>query len=297
MSKGHLFRGAILIIVGALLLLANMGFINPLFWWHVVQLWPVILIALGIRLLAKDSSVGNLLALIMIVSALGYAGWVSQTTGPMELENFVRSEVMQDRVSQGKLIVNFGDGTIRFSGDTEYFTQGKLDYYTNEPQWKYNQMDSSAELEISSENHKGIRFGWLPFNNATRTWDISLNQKPEWDITLNSGACSADIDLSQNNVKDFTLNTGASDIKVKFGLQQDTSNVKIRAGASNIEIFIPKDTGIRLSMSGALSSNNFEEIGLVKSGDVYTSAGYSEKSQRIEIDISAGVSNIKIIWY
>ncbi len=298
MKSGYLFRGVLLVIAGALLLMANFGYLKPTFWWQLIQLWPVMLIALGIRMIGKDIPYVDYLVILLIFGVIGYAAWGSYTgtaAGPKETIRF--KQQWTDGIDEMDLTVNFGDGSlIMGSGDTDLIL-GDLDYYADQPGWDFELEGNRGTLEISQEEFPSgsISMPWV--NRQGRRWSLDLHREPIWSINMNSGACDIKADLRDISIRDMEINTGASNVEVRMGELVEDCDVVIKAGASNIKLYFPERTSVKINLSGALSSDNLEEIGFEKNGDTYYSPFYGETEFNYEVDISVGVSNVDVLFY
>ncbi|KKW22510.1 MAG: hypothetical protein UY65_C0023G0018 [Parcubacteria group bacterium GW2011_GWA2_51_12] len=97
------------------------------------------------------------------------------------------------------------------------------------------------------------------------------------------------------NVTDFNLDTGASSLDLIFGDKQATSRVAVDAGASSINITIPRTVGAKLVVDGGLSSRNFQDFRSLGEGE-YESENYASAQKKVEINIDAGVSSLNVGW-
>src|SRR5437016_1234264 len=78
--RSHFAWPLILILLGIVLLLANLGFLPPIAWRSLGFLWPIILVVLGIELLTTGriswagvlGSIVALFILAVVVGALGF---------------------------------------------------------------------------------------------------------------------------------------------------------------------------------------------------------------------------------
>ena len=78
-ARSHLFWPALLIILGLVLLLANVGLLPPIAWRSLGLLWPVVLVVLGIELLVTGriswaGVLGAFVALFILAIAAGALG-------------------------------------------------------------------------------------------------------------------------------------------------------------------------------------------------------------------------------
>ena len=72
----------------------------------------------------------------------------------------------------------------------------------------------------------------------------------------------------------------------------------IDAGASQIKINIPKDSGLKVELDGGLNTSNLDQLGLIKldNGD-YISQNYDLSLVKFEIDVDMGVGSFEINYY
>ena len=127
-----------------------------------------------------------------------------------------------------------------------------------------------------------------------RQSEILINDDVVWDIKLDAGALESDMDLSQVKVKSLSLDGGAGSFKVVLGNKYPSTEVEIDTGASEIEFYVPKDSGVKLNIDGLVSSKDFTDIAFEKKGGHYYTPNYDEAVNKIEIKIDMGVGALKI---
>jgi hypothetical protein len=72
--------------------------------------------------------------------------------------------------------------------------------------------------------------------------------------------------------------------------------LSVDAGASDINIFIPKESGCKIVTDGALSSKHFDEFKKLDS-DNYVTENFDEALNKIFVEIDCGVSSISVERY
>jgi hypothetical protein len=126
--------------------------------------------------------------------------------------------------------------------------------------------------------------------------DISLNTNPVWDMNFDVGAASMDFDLTQFRVRNVSVDMGAASITVKINDLYPETEISVDAGASDINIFVPKQSGCKIITDGALSSKHFSEFNKIDS-DNYQTENFSEAANKVYINIECGVSSISVERY
>jgi hypothetical protein len=81
---------------------------------------------------------------------------------------------------------------------------------------------------------------------------------------------------------------------IKLGGNGKHAIVKVKAGASNLEILIPETTGIKVSLDGALTKTNLEELGFIPINKRYVSTNYETAEERIDLDLNISASNFQL---
>jgi len=298
MNSRSIYRGLVLIGIGVLLLLANFGYVEWGFWWNMARLWPLLLIALGIRLMFRDSVLAAVLAAALVLGTFGYAAWQTQGMdgGERSDRQTARFEQAADAALEScRLDVDFGAGELYVGAGTAALAEGELDYYGIPPEWRYSSEGAQGRLQASQAQNAVEGFFRQP-NHSGYHWDIKLSEQPLWDIDADTGACEADFDLTGLPVSRFDLDTGASSVEIRLGDRQPACQVRINAGASNISLAFPAGAGVRVGLDGALNGNNLAAAGLVRQGDYYVTAGYADAAVRFDVDIDMGVGNLDVAF-
>jgi hypothetical protein len=185
-----------------------------------------------------------------------------------------------------------GAGTFKISDTTAHLIYAKTIGYVNNYDLTRYDTDSSTVVDFDMEDKAVFRFG----DNYKNTVDLSLNPNPVWDMNFNVGAASMDFDLTPYKTRDVTVDMGAASIKIKLGNLHPETKVSVDAGASDINIFIPRESGCRILTDGALSSKHFDDFKKIDS-DNYVTENFDEAIDKIYIEIECGVSSISVERY
>jgi len=299
MNISTLFKGIIIILLGLILLANNFQLLPWDVWYELFRLWPVILIAIGIHLIFRKSSLSflPLLSPLVIIAAIGGAIYLSQTGVTYEKTDqiFRFEQPLSPDLRQAHIKINFGGGKLELEGGSPYLFEG--DFSTPSwlrPKMKYRAINKEGFLELTEEGKRnGFPFGrW----GKAHSWDLRLNNEILLTLKINTGASSNYLDLSSLKMTYLELDTGASNNEIKFG-SLTSVKANISAGASQIKLFIPRSMGIRIEADIALTSNNLKELGFTKKGDIYTSNNYSIAENRLDLDLEAGVSSFRVELY
>lgn len=306
MKTSHYFWGMFFISLGGLVLIGNLTDID--FQWSTAwKFWPMVLILIGISIMLKNQAGRAIVAALAgIVLALSIYASISATTSLITSDFEITidddnnptydttyfSQEYNDSIKTASLNFSGGAGSFRLFSTTDklidFKTQGVKDLYS------LRRNDSGTYSEIFFEmKGKSIKIGNENYKNSV---ELSLNPKPEWDLNFDVGASSLDLDLTPFNVRKLNVNMGAAALRIKYGNLISTSDLEINAGASDIDILIPKDIGCEIKTDAALSSKNFVGFTKIKS-DLYRTPNFDTAEKKLYIKIECGVSSIDVQSY
>ena len=168
-----------------------------------------------------------------------------------------------------------------------YQCQVSYRYPEFKPIKNYSVNDHSAKIHIYHEQLSGQQL-----RNPMNRIDIKLNKDIIYDILIETGATTIDYDLSKFKVENFSVKSGASDIKIV--LPQYNADVNIDSGVSKINIAIPQDVGVSIHLDTGLSMKDFGDNFMEQDSNNYISENYSDSKFKTNVNINAGLSQIKI---
>ena len=306
MKTSHIFWGLLFIGLGLLVLINNFTTIF-MDWATIWKLWPLVVVLLGLSILVKHKyGKGVIAGLAAIVLAFAIFASVKTAThlfhndfeivlgdeGDYNFETTEYTESFDSTLTFATLNFDAGAGSFNISKTTENLfdatTEGRKDNfylkrYDSDNRSKIDFLMQKTRFRIGSDNYK---------NRV----EMSLNSRPVWDMNFDVGAASMDFDLTELKTQNIDVDMGAASITIKLGSLSPKTKLSIDAGASDINIYIPKESGCKISTDGALSSKHFNEFEKINS-DHFETANFSEAANKIYIDIDSGVSSISVDRY
>ncbi|MEA2641847.1 MAG: hypothetical protein QOF51_3241, partial [Chloroflexota bacterium] len=294
----------ILIALGALLLLTNLGYVTPDVWRTLAQLWPVLLVLLGIELLVSGrASWGPMLVAVLIVliaaaviphttfgsrfgppfgrsgAGFGASGSFSQPIGGAQSAAItVQHGAGQLEISSGAPSGQLVDGAA--AGDS----RAKLNYRVE---------NGVGTLELNEGTRRGFGdffFGDGPSNDLSMrlTRDVPIRR-----LQVNTGASNTTLDLTDLQLQALDLKGGASQIDLRLP-NRGVVNATVNAGASNLTVAVPQGVAAHIVAEGGLANLDVDAArfpslgssegipGLANRGE-YQSANYNTAQNRVEL--------------
>jgi hypothetical protein len=306
MKTSHIFWGSLFIALGLLVLINNFTTIF-MDWGTLWKLWPIAIILLGISLLIKDKLgkgvVAGAAALIIALSVFA----TFKTTAHFIHDDFTivfddgddskfdvteYEEAFDSLITKAFLEFDAGAGSFNIKDTTHQLIKMKTVGIKDKYKLKRLDSDSSSKIQFWMKPIN-FRIGGKKYKNKV---DISLNNKPVWDLDFDIGAASVKLDLTPFRIYDLKIDMGAAALDVRLGDLNDETTVDIDAGASDIDLFVPEGSGCQIKTDVALSSKNFHGFEKIKK-DLYQTSNFEEAEKKIYIKIDCGVSSINVRRY
>jgi hypothetical protein len=74
MDGTRLFWGLIVLILGITFVCINVGIVGISVLWSILAMWPIILVALGLKLLIKNEILFSILILLLVLGTVVFVG-------------------------------------------------------------------------------------------------------------------------------------------------------------------------------------------------------------------------------
>lgn len=300
--------GLILILIGMAWIIELTGLVNVNWVESVKRFWPIILIAIGLSLMAdkykyKYITLGVWIVAFALFVAFGMYNENKPSTITEHISNNAKRYVTQVKEisktedipfdkenEEGKLTLNLGAVKLNVKKGQDDFLAKMHTKIENIEQIYIEQKLSGgkqeAVLKYSHNEYKN--------NDISREFTLQLNSLIPWSVDANLAVVDGKLDFSKIPLEQLNLKLGAGALEVSVGKQQVNSVLNIQAGATDLKIHIPKDTGCKIKSENVFSNLSFHNIELTKQGDVYTSDNYESADHKIEVHIQSAISAIEI---
>ncbi len=297
MNLLNIIWGIILIFLGITIIASKFGYLSQGFWLRLLDFWPLIFIIIGLNIISKNAK--RRLPFTLIILILIIIPFIVAIVNPVPYVK--QQEVREDMtvpfdpsVKEVFLNIDGGAGNFRISRGGKDISSGSFSSNYAKLIKEISKKGEKLHIKYITE---GIFKRDIIVRDVKTTMNLLLNDDIPYIIGLKIGASSLDLELSSIVVKELKVDAGASSIDIKLGNKSPLQYVSIKAGASDINIRVPKNSGIKIKFDGGLSSKKFHNIELIKRDDTYETEDYESSNKKIEIDISAGVSSIDIYGY
>jgi hypothetical protein len=276
------FWPAILILIGVVALLVNAGVISTDRLSLLFDMWPLILIVIGLELIVrravKGSSADIAAALIVLLAVGGALAYVALAPNP-SLTGKLDAKGPVGNLDHASVEVDVGAATISVVGSSALegdLYHAHIEYSGLKPDVSFDRSNGSLQI---SQGDSGFAFRSRRFN-----LQLDINSSVPWKLVTNSGASTDTFKLGSVHVTSIELNTGASREDITLGPPTGTVPITIDGGALTVHLHRPSGAGASVVVSGGAVSLDFDGHQNRGIGNVQDAGGSATDMYRVEVN-------------
>jgi len=311
----------LLIIAGSLFLLNNLGVLPWSIWLTLAQLWPIILIMLGIEIVLGRrggmlSAAVTLIVLVVVVAVVIVVTLrhpvTSTTASPFQVA--ASAGPPQTQTATATIgAASSGDVTLRFPAGKLSVgalpTKGDdlLDATTTMPRGMHLSQQSTLrdgvrQVVLTAGGAPSVRsmlpLGW-PFGPTTPdseiTWNVQLAPTTPLTLRADLGAGQSDFDMTGLMVQQLTVHDGAGQTTIHFPANAAQTVADVQDGAGQLTLIVPPGVGAYLHTSSGASvdvhvpADRFQRV-----SDGYETANYAAAPNRLDVTLHLGAGSVDV---
>jgi len=281
----------ILVGIGIILLLNNLGYLNWGFW-DILNLWPVLLVAAGLELLVgRRSPLGSLISAIIVLGLIAGGVWFVSTS------DFTRTtaqaiEIREPRGDMTAARVTLSPAAaqvnVKALNDSGNFVEGTVFHRPNERVTDNFAKGTTARLDVKTSGSTSVATG----PGGRYAWNFGFHPDVKLDLTIDTGMGDINLDLRALTLESVRINAGTGAVTIKL---PDTGkfDVDIDSGMGTVVIEVPAGMGVRLQTETAIVGRNLP-AGYTQNNNRYTSPTYSTAENRADVQVDLGIGSITI---
>lgn len=265
--RRSIFWGIVLVALGGLFLLDNLGLL-PVRAWSLF--WPLFLIAAG----------GLTLYGVMRRSAPRAAS---------------QAEVALEGATRARVRVHHGAGRLRVQAGSK---PGVLAYgsFAGGLAARTRRQGDLLDADLSPQTDP-VAFiapwNWGP--GGAYDWNLTLSDAIPLELDFETGASESHLDLAGLRASAVSLKTGASSTTLTLpGQPVGTCVVRIEAGAASIQAKVPAGVEAFVRTESGLGDVHVDRARFLPVPGGYQTAGYANATNRLEIKASVGVASFRL---
>jgi hypothetical protein len=211
----------------------------------------------------------------------------AQPAGPVEHD---RQVVELEAAEAARVDLTMGAGELTVTGGAAALVEAEFDY--NVPAWKPVVTATSAggrrDVRVSQDAD------FSTFGNTTNRWRIALDDAVPMDLVARVGAGEGQLTLGSLNLRNVELRLGAGQLTVDLrGTPTTSYTVSVTGGVGQATVYVPTSVAISARASGGLGE--ISVTGLEKRGDRWVNPRAESSPVSIDLDVTGGVGEIRIV--
>lgn len=300
--RGGIVGPLILIVVGVIFLLQQMGLVAADIWLRLVGLWPLILIAIGIDLVLASligrSRIGAVLSLILIAIVFG-AGLIWAVNGSafgLGKGGLSRQSVNQPVAGAKSAVVSIalGDGELRLHSASEpgELLSGSIELRGGRGRLtqSFQEDGGVAHLTLQEQGSTWVMSGWEP----RRLWDLGLSPDLALELSAKVGAGNLSLDASGLQVRAVEVDCGVGQVRITLPGRGDYS-ARVHAGVGDVWVYVPEGLAARIHAHAGLGSASVAGAYSKRSDGEWLSPGYDTAANRVELTVDSGIGSVRVL--
>lgn len=270
----------LMIGAGVFLLLNYFGPRVWISWTHVAQLWPVILIAIGIDLVFKrESGWMAMIGILLTIALVGGAVWVAFQGYQVAADYSAVRESYEAGAAylDMDLSLRMGELILGSETDTGVLVQGNIT--PDEFQDHLEQTGKLVSYKLENNNPS--------FYPHTARWELDLTDMLGVNLMVDNGVGEVFLDLTGAELISLTVNQGVGRLVIYIP-EVSSDEILIKQAVGTIQVQIPDNTRVAVDAQNGLSKVDFPSDFELEDG-YYVSPGANQKNAELLIAVEQAI--------
>lgn len=289
----------LLIVIGSLFLLNNLGLVNWSVWEVLWRFWPVWLVVIGVDMLfGRRGGWGGILALAIVVTLLGgtfyYASLLNDRRPAVGVSETREISQSLQGAKEARVEISSGVSTLMVTAgaDTTTLVEGRVTPIAAESLRENFRVEGSMAYYTLNSSSNGPWVSWNMGRAGEGSWDLKLNETTPMSLTVKTGVGRSELDLSRLKVTDLRIESGVGETTLTMPASGQL-RARLSSGVGQTSIRIPASMAARIRVETGIGGLNIEGD-FAKEDGYYTSPDYASATDRIDLDLQGGVGAVNI---
>jgi hypothetical protein len=241
---------------------------------------------------SKSKLIALVSSILVIASITGCSAKITSKSNKTTVDKKV---IEIDGAKKADVKIDMGIGELIIDKSTDKMMEGEFTYtkadWKPEISYKVNGDEGTLNIKQPSSMNTNINIG---INKDEYKWELSLNKDIPTNLDIDMGVGEGNINLREVNLKELNIKSGVGKMSVDLsGDYKEDVEVDIEGGVGETTLYLPKNIGVRVKAEKGLGS--IKEGKLKKeSNNVYVNDSYGKTKNSIQIEVEAGIGEIKL---
>jgi hypothetical protein len=289
-----LFWPAVLILIGVIALLVNGGVVSTGRLGLLADLWPLILVVIGLEIIARRGIrglAGEVAAvMIVVVAVAGALAYVTLAPNP-GASHTLDASGPTGTLDHASLQLTLDVASITVEGSSALgpdLYRAHIEYTGTKPVVSLDQ--GTGKLTVSqSSSHSFV------FQSRRLVLELQITTGVPWAISVDGGAADTTLGLADVRVRSIDVNTGTSREDITLGPPSGRVPITIDGGALTVSIHRPAGTEAAATASGgavSLDGDGRQQRGIGSLS--WRSAGYEGAADSYRVEVAGGACTVTV---
>jgi len=299
-NAGKINFGLVLIIVGVAALAVNLDYMDWSVLLDLLNLWPVLLIALGISLIFRRLPVPQLAYLSsLLILAVGayvlytsfelYAGDGDKRTAAVNLS------ALDDSITHIEYDIDIDGCDLSVGSGTEDLVRCAYSGHFGKPSIKYRSDTDWANVSLKEGKIPGI--GFFHVDSYDFDWNVDLYDKLPLSLNLDCHDSDIRLHLGDLPVDTIVCRTPYSTVDLTLGMMTPRVDISMRVHKADLQLRVPDSVGVEITDSPQFSDYYVGDIDFIRDGGVMRTANFDSASVKYEFDFAGDAKILRIVRY
>jgi hypothetical protein len=290
----------ILIVLGCILLLNNLGYLPGDIWITLWRFWPVILILGGVDIALRGFPgwFAFPVLILVVVVIIGGILLVAPTLPPISAGEIVTESLSQElgALSQAEVHLEMDRGILYMQAledQSRQLMEGQFShssYFVIQKEFS----ESAGRGSLRLADRYEIFFPFFFLTGMRNDWNVELTPLIPLELELEVDDSQLDLNLDGLNIQILSAELDDSNGEVALPSTDDL-NANLNLDETDLTVSVPADAAARIELSLSdtqltIDSSRFMEI----SETEYVSRGYDEADIKLDVTLRARDSSVSI---
>jgi hypothetical protein len=295
LDRPGLFWPLVIIGAGALLLLDNLGWLPAGLWAALAQLWPVLIILLGLDMLLGRRTpvrVSAVLVLggLLVAGALTWAAIRASQLPPGAAQALSQAPLGAERL-EVTLAFNTGELNVSALGPSASALEGTAQNGPGETaRLDYAVSDGVGRLTLEQSAHP-VLAPFVAAQGGHARWEVGLTPGLPLALDVRTGAGFTALDLTGLDLETLSLRSGVGQTVITFPAGGAAASVV--TGLGDTTLYLPDGQPARITVRSGLANVSVPSR-FSRADEVYTTPGFDPDGAFLDQQVRAGLGRVTI---
>lgn len=291
----------VLIGLGAILLLNNLGIVDWSIWNVLWRMWPVLVIAIGLdMILGRRSGFWSAITVVIVLAMFTGAFWMVSTLGDVWQLEPVTAAISQELsdAETASVSIQMGVGRLEIGAQPEsgdILIEGQIDLVDEGDYREKVDIDEDQITYTLSTTDPQYHPGWLvsQIDGEIYSWDLLLSPEVGMWLNVDTGVGKTTLDLTELQLEGLDVDSGVGEVIVYLPDVVDIT-VNVNAGIGETVIYLPAGTAVRLRTDTGIGNLSVDGAFGFENG-YYYSESYVDGEPFMDLYVDNGIGNMHVV--